>query len=76
MSKAGHRRFIACEDKDAIQDVLCQQYHAVVGGNPPILHHRSGPDAECRLPRAAYSTCHHEVFAGCSGPLSGSLTSA
>ena len=26
----------ACEDKDAIQEVLCQQYHAVVG-NPPYI---------------------------------------
>ena len=30
----------ACEDKDALQQVLGQQYHAVVGN--PTLHHGEG----------------------------------
>jgi hypothetical protein len=47
----------ACEDKDALQDVLGQQYHAVVG-NPPYIIVRD------RTLNAAYrdrfSTCHQK----------------
>jgi hypothetical protein len=47
----------ACEDKEAIQEVLCQQYHAVVG-NPPyiIVRDRTLNTAY----RERYSTCHQK----------------
>jgi hypothetical protein len=47
----------ACEDKDAIQEVLGQQYHAVVG-NPPYITVK-----DCSLNAAyrdRYTTCHRQ----------------
>jgi hypothetical protein len=47
----------ACEDKDALQEVLGQQYHAVVG-NPPYItvKDKSLNDAY----RGRYTTCHRK----------------
>ncbi|QDT95270.1 BREX-2 system adenine-specific DNA-methyltransferase PglX [Gimesia aquarii] len=47
----------ACEDKNAISEILGQQYHAVVG-NPPyiIVRDRSLNEAY----RARYSSCHQK----------------
>jgi hypothetical protein len=47
----------ACEDKEAIQEVLCQQYHAAVG-NPPYIIVQ---DRMLNLAyRERYSTCHQK----------------
>ena len=47
----------ACEDKDALQEVLGQQYHAVVG-NPPYITVRDRTLNEAYRDR--YSTCHRK----------------
>lgn len=47
----------ACEDKDAIQEVLGQQYHAVVG-NPPYITVRDRLLNEAY--RRRYATCHRK----------------
>ena len=47
----------ACEDKDALQEVLGQQYHAVVG-NPPYI---TVKDRTLNAAyRERYSTCHRQ----------------
>lgn len=47
----------ACEDKDAISEVLGQQYHAVVG-NPPYITVKD--KALNQAYRDRYSTCHRQ----------------
>lgn len=51
----------ACEDKDAIAEVLGQQYHAVVGNPPYITVKDAGLNAAYR---ARYSTCHRQYSLG------------
>ena len=50
----------ACEDKEAISEVLGQQYHAVVG-NPPYITVKDKSLNQAYRDR--YSTCHRQVFA-------------
>ncbi|MFO7905678.1 MAG: BREX-2 system adenine-specific DNA-methyltransferase PglX, partial [Pirellulaceae bacterium] len=47
----------ACEDKEAVSEVLGQQYHAVVG-NPPYIIVRDRTLNQAY--RARYSTCHQK----------------
>jgi hypothetical protein len=51
----------ACEDKDALQDVLGQQYHAVVG-NPPYITVKDKSLNEAY--RKRYCTCHRQYSLG------------
>jgi len=47
----------ACEDKEGIQEVLCQQYHVVVGNPPYIIVRDRTLNAAYR---ERYSTCHQK----------------
>ncbi len=47
----------ACEDRKAIQDILCQQYHVVVGNPPYIIVHDRVLNAAYRR---RYLTCHQK----------------
>jgi hypothetical protein len=47
----------ACEDKEALEEVLGQQYHAVVG-NPPYISVKDSRLNEAY--RGRYSTCHRQ----------------
>ncbi|MFO7907792.1 MAG: BREX-2 system adenine-specific DNA-methyltransferase PglX [Pirellulaceae bacterium] len=47
----------ACEDKDAVSEVLGQQYHAVVG-NPPYITVKDKSLNQAY--RARYGTCHRQ----------------
>src|SRR5262249_59370768 len=51
----------ACEDKEALQEVLGQQYHAVVG-NPPYITVKDRSLDEAY--RQRFSTCHRQYSLG------------
>ena len=58
--EVGLPRSTPCEDKDALQEVLGQQYHAVVG-NPPYITVKDSALNEAYRDRTA--TCHRQVLA-------------